>query len=94
MKAMRKQLTKEAIRDAQMSMTGGTKSDLMKCSKCKKNNCTYNQVGGAVGGAMEVQEWRHKGSFRVLDSHICETTVCDFMMFTFRSYRTNGTTVF
>ena len=53
MKEMRKQLTKEAIRDAQMSMTGGTKSDLMKCSKCKKNNCTYNQVGGAVGGTLQ-----------------------------------------
>ena len=57
MKEMRKQLTKEAIRDAQMSMTGGTKSDLMKCSKCKKNNCTYNQVGRAVGGALETGQW-------------------------------------
>lgn len=57
MKEMRKQLTKEAIRDAQMSMTGGTKSDLMKCSKCKKNNCTYNQVGRAVGGALEAGQW-------------------------------------
>ena len=57
MKEMRKQLTKEAIRDAQMSMTGGTKSDLMKCSKCKKNNCTYNQVGRAVRGALEAGQW-------------------------------------
>ena len=57
MKEMRKQLTKEAIRDAQMSMTGGTKSDLMKCSKCKKNNCTYNQVGRTVGGALEAGQW-------------------------------------
>ena len=56
MKEMRKQLTKEAIRDAQMAMTGGTKSDLMKCSKCKKNNCTYNQVGGRWAGQW-VETW-------------------------------------
>ena len=44
MKKLRQQFTKEAINDHQMAMTSGTKTDLLKCGKCKKNNCTYNQV--------------------------------------------------
>ena len=45
MKKMRQQFTKEAIRDAQVSSSsGGTKTDLLKCSRCKKRNCTYTQV--------------------------------------------------
>ncbi|XP_077991133.1 transcription elongation factor A protein 2-like [Glandiceps talaboti] len=44
MKKLRKDLTKEAIREAQMATTGGTKTGLLKCGKCKKRNCTYNQV--------------------------------------------------
>ena len=45
MKKMRQQFTKEAIRDAQVaSGSGGTKTDLLKCSRCKKRNCTYTQV--------------------------------------------------
>lgn len=44
MKQLRQRLTKEAINDHQMATTGGTKTDLLKCGKCKKNNCTYNQV--------------------------------------------------
>ncbi|XP_077867010.1 transcription elongation factor A protein 1-like [Saccoglossus kowalevskii] len=44
LKELRRELTKEAIREAQMSTTGGTKTSLLKCGKCKKRNCTYNQV--------------------------------------------------
>lgn len=44
MKQLRQRLTKEAINDHQMAVTGGTKTDLLKCGKCKKSNCTYNQV--------------------------------------------------
>ncbi|KAI0209556.1 Transcription elongation factor A protein 1 [Lamellibrachia satsuma] len=44
MKAMRQKFTKEAIDDHQMAKTGGTTSSLLKCGKCLKRNCTYNQV--------------------------------------------------
>ncbi|XP_053210457.1 transcription elongation factor A protein 1-like [Panonychus citri] len=44
MKELRQKLTKEAINDHQMAVTGGTKTDLIKCPKCKKTNTTYNQV--------------------------------------------------
>ncbi|UYV76884.1 TCEA3 [Cordylochernes scorpioides] len=44
MRNLRDKFTKEAINDHQMAMTSGTKTDLLKCSKCKKTNCTYNQV--------------------------------------------------
>jgi len=44
MKKLRQQFTKDAIRDAQMSTEGGTKTDLLKCAKCKKRNCTYTQA--------------------------------------------------
>ncbi|XP_054719081.1 transcription elongation factor S-II-like [Uloborus diversus] len=44
MKTLRQKFTKEAINDHQMAVTGGTKTDLLKCGKCKKSNCTYNQV--------------------------------------------------
>ena len=45
MKKLRQQFTKDAIRDAQMSTSGGgTQTDLLKCAKCKKRNCTYTQV--------------------------------------------------
>jgi len=44
MKQLRQKLTKEAINDHQMSVTGGTNTDLLKCGKCKKRNCSYNQV--------------------------------------------------
>lgn len=46
-------MTQEAIREHQMAKTGGTTTDLFQCSKCKKKNCTYNQVraaGWACGG--------------------------------------------
>ncbi|XP_051847417.1 transcription elongation factor A protein 1-like [Antechinus flavipes] len=44
LKEMRKNLTKEAIRTHQMAQTGGTQTDLFKCGKCKKKNCTYSQL--------------------------------------------------
>ncbi|XP_043921447.1 transcription elongation factor A protein 1 [Protopterus annectens] len=44
LKEMRKNLTKEAIREHQMAKTGGTVTDLFTCGKCKKKNCTYTQV--------------------------------------------------
>ncbi|XP_066575834.1 transcription elongation factor A protein 1 [Amia ocellicauda] len=44
LKEMRKNLTKEAIREHQMAKTGGTPTDLFSCGKCKKKNCTYTQV--------------------------------------------------
>ncbi|GAA6108464.1 transcription elongation factor A protein 1 isoform X1 [Tachysurus ichikawai] len=44
LKEMRKNMTKEAIRDHQMAKTGGTSTDLFTCGRCKKNKCTYTQV--------------------------------------------------
>lgn len=44
MKELRAKYTKEAIDDHQMAKTGGTTTDLFKCGKCGKCNCTYNQV--------------------------------------------------
>ncbi|XP_043915910.1 transcription elongation factor A protein 3-like isoform X4 [Protopterus annectens] len=44
LKELRSTLTQEAIREHQMAKTGGTQTDLFQCSKCRKKNCTYNQV--------------------------------------------------
>ncbi|KFW79637.1 Transcription elongation factor A protein 3, partial [Manacus vitellinus] len=44
LKQLRKAMTQEAIREHQMAKTGGTVTDLFQCGKCKKKNCTYNQV--------------------------------------------------
>ncbi|KAL1259748.1 hypothetical protein QQF64_010325 [Cirrhinus molitorella] len=44
LKELRNVLTQEAIREHQMAKTGGTTTDLLQCGKCKKKNCTYNQV--------------------------------------------------
>lgn len=44
MKELRQKITQEMIQEHQMSMTGGTSTDLIKCPKCRKTNCTYNQV--------------------------------------------------
>ena len=50
MKKLRQQFTKDAIRDAQMSTSGGgTQTDLLKCAKCKKRNYTYTQVWWCEG---------------------------------------------
>lgn len=45
MKKLREELTKEAIRDAQVAQTDGARgSDLLTCPECGKNNCSYTQV--------------------------------------------------
>ncbi|GAB6029425.1 Transcription elongation factor A protein 1 [Chamberlinius hualienensis] len=44
MKELRQKFTKESINDHQMSMQGGTQTELLKCGKCKGRNCSYNQV--------------------------------------------------
>ncbi|EHB08900.1 Transcription elongation factor A protein 3 [Heterocephalus glaber] len=44
LRKLRNAMTQEAIREHQMAKTGGTTTDLLQCSKCKKKNCTYNQV--------------------------------------------------
>ncbi|NXG98965.1 TCEA3 protein, partial [Loxia leucoptera] len=44
LKKLRNAMTQEAIREHQMAKTGGTITDLFQCGKCKKKNCTYNQV--------------------------------------------------
>ncbi|NXG52562.1 TCEA3 protein, partial [Psilopogon haemacephalus] len=44
LKRLRSAMTQEAIREHQMAKTGGTVTDLFQCGKCKKKNCTYNQV--------------------------------------------------
>lgn len=44
MKALRNKFVKESIDDAQLATVQGTKTDLLKCAKCKKRNCTYNQA--------------------------------------------------
>ncbi|KAL1458763.1 hypothetical protein WDU94_008879 [Cyamophila willieti] len=44
MKNLRNKFVKESIDDAQLATVQGTKTDLLKCGKCKKRNCTYNQI--------------------------------------------------
>lgn len=44
MKNIRQKFTKESINDAQLATVQGTQTDLLKCGKCNKRNCTYNQV--------------------------------------------------
>lgn len=44
MKKIREKFVKEAINDAQLATVQGTMTDLLKCGKCKKRNCTYNQI--------------------------------------------------
>lgn len=44
MREKRTEYTKEGIREAQMSVTGGSKTNLLTCGKCKKRDVTYNQV--------------------------------------------------
>ncbi|VDP25875.1 unnamed protein product [Echinostoma caproni] len=44
MKELREKYTKETIEDHQMTVTGGTETDLLRCGKCKQTKCTYNQV--------------------------------------------------
>ncbi|KHN73247.1 Putative transcription elongation factor S-II [Toxocara canis] len=44
MKSQREKFTKQAIEEHQMSVQEGTPSDMFKCGKCGKKNCTYTQV--------------------------------------------------
>lgn len=44
MKNIRNKFIKESIDDAQLATVQGTTTDLLKCGKCKKRNCTYNQI--------------------------------------------------
>ena len=44
LKALREKFTKEAITENQMAFSGGTTTTQIKCTKCGKSNCTYNQV--------------------------------------------------
>jgi len=44
MQAMRDKFTKEAIDDHQLAVAQGTKTDMLRCGKCGKRNCTYNQL--------------------------------------------------
>ncbi|XP_065571400.1 transcription elongation factor S-II-like isoform X1 [Artemia franciscana] len=44
MKALRDKFVKEGIEDSQLAVVEGTKTDLLKCGKCHKRNCTYNQL--------------------------------------------------
>lgn len=48
-KNMRDKFTKDAILEHQMSMQEGTPSDMFKCGKCGKKNCTYVLVKNFCG---------------------------------------------
>lgn len=44
LKQIREALTKESIREHQLSKVGGTETDMFVCNKCQGKNCTYTQV--------------------------------------------------
>lgn len=44
LKSLRTKFVQEAINDAQLATNQGTKTDLLKCGKCGKRDCTYNQL--------------------------------------------------
>ncbi|CAG7724825.1 unnamed protein product [Allacma fusca] len=44
MKNVREKFMKEGINDSQLATNQGTKTDLLKCNKCGKRDCTYNQL--------------------------------------------------
>ncbi|KAK5863976.1 hypothetical protein PBY51_000955 [Eleginops maclovinus] len=44
LKQMREALTKESIREHQLSKVGGTETDMFICSKCHGKSCSYTQV--------------------------------------------------
>ncbi|KAJ4431431.1 hypothetical protein ANN_20028, partial [Periplaneta americana] len=58
MKNLRNKFTKEAINDAQLATVQGTKTDLLKCGKCKKRNCTYNQVNGLSASISFIRSYK------------------------------------
>lgn len=43
-KKQREKFVKEGIDSAQLAKVEGTTTDMLKCGKCKKTNCTYNQI--------------------------------------------------
>ena len=43
-KSMREKFVKEGIDSSRLAQVEGTKTDLLKCGKCQKRNCTYNQI--------------------------------------------------
>ncbi|XP_028307688.1 transcription elongation factor A protein 2-like isoform X2 [Gouania willdenowi] len=44
LKQIREALTKESIREHQLSKVGGTETDMFVCNKCHGKNCSYTQV--------------------------------------------------
>ena len=48
MTQLRQEYTKQAIDDHQLSVTTGTVTDLLKCTKCNGRRCSYNQVRAPV----------------------------------------------
>ncbi|KAI4824241.1 hypothetical protein KUCAC02_012767, partial [Chaenocephalus aceratus] len=44
LKLMREALTKESIREHQLSKVGGTETDMFICGKCRGKKCSYTQV--------------------------------------------------
>jgi len=43
-KKQRDKFVKEGIDNSRLAQVEGTKTDLLKCGKCGKRNCTYNQI--------------------------------------------------
>jgi len=43
-KSEREKFVKEGIDSSRLAVVEGTKTDLLKCGKCQKRNCTYNQI--------------------------------------------------
>ena len=43
-KKQRQKFVKEGIDGSRLASVEGTKTDLLKCGKCGKRNCTYNQI--------------------------------------------------
>lgn len=44
LKQIREALTKESIREHQLSKVGGAETDMFICNNCHGKNCTYTQV--------------------------------------------------
>ena len=44
MKKLREVYEEQNIKDHQMSVNEGTKTDMFTCGKCKGRSCTYTQV--------------------------------------------------
>lgn len=48
LKQIREALTKESIREHQLSKVGGTETDMFICNNCHGKSCSYTQVCVAV----------------------------------------------